>query len=100
MAGVPDWGGSIERRALDVEAGGLEPLDDILDRRRVARLALDFDHRVLGRKPGKDAAVVDLDDVGAGFVDLGGDRGERSGPVLGGDPKPRDPSLADEVADQ
>ena len=44
--------------------------------------------------------MVDLDDVDPGFVNLGGDRGERAGLVVGGDVKARDAALADEIADQ
>src|SRR4051794_13186148 len=68
--------GSVEPRALDVETGGLEPADEIVDRRRVAGFAFDLDHRVLGGQPGEDPAVVHLDDVGAGLEHLGGDRRE------------------------
>ena len=34
------------------------------------------------------------------LVELGGDRGQRAGPVLGGDAQPRDAAAADQVADQ
>src|SRR5690348_5632602 len=91
---------SVERDALDTEAGAFESGDDGVDRLGVRGLALDLDDRVLCRKRGEDPAVTDLDDVGAGFVDLPGDRGERSGLILGGDAKPRDAALADEVADE
>ena len=44
--------------------------------------------------------MVDLEDVDAGFVDLGGDRGERAGLVVRGDVEPGDAALADEIADK
>src|SRR5579884_2529910 len=74
---------SIERRSLHPETGGLQPGDDIVDRLRIARLALDLDHCVLGGQPSEDAAVVDLDDVDPGFIDLARDRGERPRLVVG-----------------
>jgi hypothetical protein len=66
----------------------------------VARLALDLDHRVLGRQLGEDALVVDLDDVDPALVEAGGDRGERARLVLRPDPQPRDAAAADQLADQ
>src|SRR4051794_40081079 len=77
--GVSNWGVLVERSPLDAESGGLKPGDDVVDRRGVARFAFDLDHRVLGRQPGEDAAVVDLDDVDARFVNLCRDRRERAG---------------------
>src|SRR5215217_4634001 len=96
MAGI----NSVERGSFHAKAGGFESRDDIVDRLRVARLAFDLDHRVLGRQPGKDPAVVDLDDVDAGFVDLGRDRGEGAGLIVRGDVEPGDATLTDKVANQ
>src|SRR4051812_30954133 len=88
---------AVERSPLDAEARRLESGHDIVDRFGVARLAFDLDHRVLRRKPGEDPAVVDLNHVDAGFVDLGGDRCERARLVVSRDMEPRDTALADEV---
>ena len=44
--------------------------------------------------------VIGLDDVDAAFVEFGGDRGERAGPVLGGDAQPRNPAAANQFAHQ
>jgi hypothetical protein len=87
-------------RPFDGEARFLESRDDVVDRGGVTRLALDLDHGVLGGQAGEDSAVVDLDDVDAGFRHLGGDRGERARLVVGGDVQPRDTPLANEVADE
>src|SRR5688500_12641683 len=70
--------GSVEGRPLDVKSGRLEHLHHLVDRLRIARLALDLDHRVLGREPGENAAVVDLDDIDPGRLKPGGDRGQRA----------------------
>ena len=40
---------SVERHPFDMESGGLELGDHILDRLGVFRLAFDLDHRVFGR---------------------------------------------------
>src|SRR5829696_4646787 len=88
----------VEQHSLDDETGGFQPIHDVVDRLRIARLALDLDYRVLRRKPRKNAAMVDLDDVDAGFVELGGDRGERSRPVLRRDAESRNASLPDKIA--
>ena len=90
----------VELRALDVEADGFELLDQGVDRLRVAGFAFDLDDGVLGRQPGEDPAVVDLDDVDAGVLELGGDRGQRARPVLGGDAQAGDAAAADQVADE
>ena len=66
---------SVEMSSFDPEAGGLESRDEIVDRLRVPGLAFDLDHRVLGRQPGENSAVVDLDDVGTRLEHLGGNRG-------------------------
>src|SRR4051794_23716526 len=91
---------SVERGALDPESGGFESRHDIVDRARVLGLAFDLDHRVLGRQPGENPAVVDLDDVDPGFVNLGRDRGERARLIMGRDMEPGDAFLTDEVADE
>ena len=44
--------------------------------------------------------MVYLDDVDAGLVNLGSNRGERARLVMGRDMQPRDPALAHESADQ
>ena len=44
--------------------------------------------------------MADFDDVGAGFVNLARNRGERAGLILNRDSKPRDAALAHEVAHQ
>src|SRR5206468_12824354 len=61
----------VERGSVDAKAGGFQAGDDILDRLRIARLALDLDHRVLGGKAGEDSAVVTLEHVDACFVAFG-----------------------------
>src|SRR5947209_19464134 len=99
--GLPaECASSIELRALDAQARRFQPRHHIVDRLWVARFAFDLDHRVLGWKPGEDAAVIDLDDVDAGLVNLGGDRRERARLIVRGDVQPGDPALTDEVADQ
>ena len=82
------WGFLVQLGPFNAESGSFESRDDVVDRLGVARLAFDLDHRVLGRKPGEDSAVVDLDDVDPGLVDLAGDRRQRSRLVVGGDVKP------------
>ena len=77
-----------------MESGGFQPLHDIVDRLRIASLALDFDDGVLGRKARENPAVVDFDDVDARFVELGGDRSERSRAVLGRDSKAGDSAVS------
>src|SRR5829696_8264152 len=43
----------VEQHSLDDETGGFQPIHDVVDRLRIARLALDLDYRVLRRKPRK-----------------------------------------------
>src|SRR3954447_2012251 len=80
----------VERRALDPKPGGLEPCHHIVDRCRIAGLAFDLDHRVLGGQPGEDPAVIDLDDIDARLENLGGDRRQRSRLVMRCDMESRD----------
>ena len=44
--------------------------------------------------------MIDLDDVDSGFVDLGGDRCERSRLIVRCNVQPGDPSLANEIANE
>src|SRR4029079_6847981 len=95
---MPD--GLVERSALHPKACCFESRDHVVDRLRVASLTFDFDHRVFGRQPGENPAVIDLDDVDPGLVDLGGDGGERARLIMRSDVQPRDPPLPYEVADE